>query len=122
MPPVTWFDIFTSWVFVGINGTMLTFYNINHTEAKQRRYMIGSGRVNCDGAAHAVANHHDGRRGVSIERLHYFANIPLEGQNAKKNSLYCNISVPFAFGSSVRNKGPVLQNYQYWFVQYAECM
>lgn len=92
MPSVIWFEMLMCCGFVGRKRTTLTFDNINHTQAKQWRYMIGSRRVNCDGAAHAVANHHDGRRRVSIEHLHYFANIPLEGQNAKLNSLSCNIS------------------------------
>lgn len=83
MPSVIWFYLFTCCVFVGKKWTTCTFYNINHTKAKQRRYMIGSGRVNCNGAAHAVADHHDGRRGISIEHFHHFADIPLEGQIAK---------------------------------------
>lgn len=85
---------------------LLTFDNINHTQAEQRRYMIGSRRVNCDGAAHAVANHHDGRRGVSIERLHYFANIPFGRTTCKSWRVH-----PATF----------LQNHQCCFVQCAKC-
>lgn len=64
----------------------LTFYNINDTEAKQRRYMIGSGCVNSNGPTHAVSNNHDGRRVLSIDRLHHFANIPFE-RKSKDNLL-----------------------------------
>lgn len=93
------------------NGTVLTFYNINHTEAKQRRYMVGSGCVNCDRTTHAVANHQDRRRRVAIEHLHYFADIPLEGQNTKL--VYV--------GAEMRNEVPDLQNNQYWSAQYELC-
>lgn len=58
-----------------------TFYNVNDTEAKQGWYVIGSSCVNCDGPTHAVSNHHDWRRVFSIERLHHFANVPVERKN-----------------------------------------
>lgn len=77
-----------------LNRKALTFYNINDAEAKQRWYMIGCGRVNCNSSTHAVTNYHDWRRVVSIEHLHYFANIPfIKGEKGKKNSLFWNISV-----------------------------
>lgn len=82
----------------------LTFYNVNDTEAKQRRYMIGSGCVNRNGPTHAVSNNHDGRRVLSIDRLHHFANIPFE-RKARTTCLPCYISIIFVSVSeyTVRN-------------------
>lgn len=62
----------------------LTFNNVDDTQPKQRRYMIGSGCVNCNSPTHAVSNNHDGRWVLSIERLHHFANIPFERKRKDK--------------------------------------
>lgn len=62
----------------------LTLNNVDDTQPKQRRYMIGSGCVNCNSATHAVSNNHDGRWVLSIERLHHFANIPFERKGKDK--------------------------------------
>lgn len=70
-----------------------TLNNIDDAEAKQRRYVIGSGGVNRNGPAHAVPNNHDWRWVFSIKSLDHFADIPSERRG--KSRQHC-------FGYTVR--------------------